>query len=131
MWETARMLAKDRKEPKIRTFGYGQGTALRIRAEAAANVARFALYARPISLATCSARRGADLDEEPVRFAERPLAARFVARQSSELSALEVEEGLGAFRARPFDPGGSFGERSPDLFCGLDASSCAESANSR
>jgi hypothetical protein len=33
------MAARDRKEPKIRTFGYGQGTALRMRAEATADVA--------------------------------------------------------------------------------------------
>ena len=51
-----------------------------------------------------SARRGTDLDEEPVRLAQCVVPAGFVAGQTGELRIFEVKEGLIAFRARPLDP---------------------------
>jgi hypothetical protein len=56
------------------------------------------------------ARRGADLNEEPVRLAQRVLSAGFVAGQASELGALELEERLVALCSRPLDPSGGFDE---------------------
>jgi hypothetical protein len=76
------------------------------------------------------ADRGADLEEQAVRLPELSLPRRFVAGQSGELGALDVEEGLVALRARHFEPGVGFGERGLDLSRRLKAPGLAESADS-
>jgi hypothetical protein len=65
-----------------------------------------------------------------VRFAELAPAGRVVSVQSSELGALDVEEGLVALRARHLDPGVGFGERGLDCFPRLEALGLTEYAGS-
>ena len=64
-----------------------------------------------------------------MRLAELALAAGFVAGQSGELGALDVEEGLVALRARHLEPGVGFGERGLDLSRRLEALGLTESAD--
>jgi hypothetical protein len=49
-----------------------------------------------------------------------------VAIQTSQLSGLDVEEGLVALRVRHLEPGGGFGERGLNLIRSLEAASLAE-----
>src|SRR5262249_41244554 len=64
---------------------------------------------------SCADRR-ADLNEQAMRLAELGVAGCFIARKSSQLGTLDVEEGLVALRARHLEPCVGFAECSLDFF---------------
>ena len=65
-----------------------------------------------------------------MRVAKLSLVSAFVTDQSSQLGALDVQEGLVALRARHLEPGLGFGERGLDVLRRLDTVDLAESASS-
>jgi hypothetical protein len=65
-----------------------------------------------------------------VRLAELAVAGSFVASKPSQLSSLDMEEGLVALRARHLEPGVGFRERVLDLVSCLEASELAKATDS-
>ena len=65
-----------------------------------------------------------------MRFAKLTFAGALVADESSQLSALDMQKGLVALRARHLEPGVGLSERGLDLRCRLEAVDLTKSTSS-